>query len=98
EAIRAYGKSPADIPNAAYRTDEAGAYVEVHIEQGPVLETRNQPLGIVSAIFGQTYLNVEFAGEAGHAGTVPMALRRDALAGAAEAILLGECLASETKG
>ena len=98
DAIKAYGKSPADIPTAAYRDGEAAAYVEVHIEQGPVLETRNQPLGVVSAIFGQTYLNVEFLGEAGHAGTVPMALRRDALAGAAEAMLLGERLARETNG
>ena len=89
---------PTDIPAAAYRREEVAAYVEVHIEQGPVLETRNQPLGVVTAIIGQTYLNVEFLGEAGHAGTVPMMLRRDALAGAAEAMLLGETLARETKG
>jgi allantoate deiminase len=63
-----------------------------------VLETRNQPLGVVTAIIGQTYLNIEFLGEAGHAGTVPMMLRRDALAGAAEAMLLGETLARDTKG
>jgi allantoate deiminase len=98
DAIKAYGKSPADIPGAAHSPDETAAYVEVHIEQGPVLEARNQPLGVVTAIIGQTYLNVEFSGEAGHAGTVPMLLRRDALAGAAEAMLLGESLARETKG
>ena len=63
-----------------------------------MLETRNQPLGVVTAIIGQTYLNVELLGEAGHAGTVPMLLRRDALAGAAEAMLLGETLARDTKG
>ena len=89
---------PDAIPAAAYAREDAAAYVEVHIEQGPVLETRSQPLGIVTAIIGQTYLNVEFLGEAGHAGTVPMMLRRDALAGAAEAMLLGESLARETKG
>jgi allantoate deiminase len=98
DAIATYSKSPADIPAAAYRRDEAAAYVEVHIEQGPVLETRDQPLGVVTAIIGQTYLNIEFLGEAGHAGTVPMLLRRDALAGAAEAMLLGESLARDTKG
>ena len=98
DALVAYGKSPADIPAAAYPRGEAAAYVEVHIEQGPVLETRNQPLGVVTAIVGQTYLNIEFLGEAGHAGTVPMPLRRDALAGAAEAMLLGETLARDTKG
>jgi allantoate deiminase len=98
DALHAYGKSPDDIAAAAYARDEAAAYVEVHIEQGPVLEARKQPLGVVTAIIGQTYLNVEFLGEAGHAGTVPMLLRRDALAGAAEAMLLGETLARETKG
>src|ERR1041385_1392647 len=98
DAIRAYGKSPDDIAAAAYGRDEATAYIEVHIEQGPVLEARKQPLGVVTAIIGQTYLNVEFLGEAGHAGTVPMLLRRDALAGAAEAMLLGETLARETNG
>jgi allantoate deiminase len=98
DALATYGKSPSDIPSAAYARHEAAAYVEVHIEQGPVLETRNQPLGVVTAIIGQTYLNIEFLGEAGHAGTVPMLLRRDALAGAAEAVLLGETLARDTKG
>src|SRR5436190_1379812 len=98
DAIAAYGKSPADIPAAAYGRGEAAAYVELHIEQGPVLESRNQPLGIVTAIIGQTYLNIEFLGEAGHAGTVPMSMRRDALAGAAEGMLLGERLARETNG
>ncbi len=98
DAIAGYGKSVADIATAAYRREDVAAYVELHIEQGPVLETRNQPLGVVTAIVGQTYLNVELLGEAGHAGTVPMLLRRDALAGAAEAMLLGETLARESKG
>jgi allantoate deiminase len=98
DALAAYGKSARDIAAAAYAREEAAAYAEVHIEQGPVLETRNQPLGVVTAIIGQTYLNIEFLGEAGHAGTVPMPLRRDALAGAAEAMLLGETLARDTKG
>jgi allantoate deiminase len=98
EAIKQYGKNPADIPAAAYAPGIAAAYVEVHIEQGPVLEYRNQPLGVVNSIAGQTYLNVELLGEAGHAGTVPMLLRRDALAGAAEAILTAERMARDTKG
>jgi allantoate deiminase len=98
DALAAYGKAPSDIRAAAYPREDAAAYLEVHIEQGPVLETRNQPLGVVTAIIGQTYLNIELLGEAGHAGTVPMLLRRDALAGAAEAMLLGETLARETKG
>jgi allantoate deiminase len=59
-------------------------YVEVHIEQGPVLQARDLPVGVVSAIAGQSRIKVEFIGEAGHAGTVPMAQRHDALCGAAE--------------
>jgi allantoate deiminase len=98
EAIVQYGKNPDDIAAAAYPRDVAAAYVEVHIEQGPVLEYKKQALGVVNAIAGQSYLNVEFLGEAGHAGTVPMMLRRDALAGSAEVILLAEKLARDTKG
>lgn len=63
------------------------AYVEVHIEQGPVLERLAIPLGCVTAISGQTRRAIRLEGAAGHAGTVPMAGRRDALAGAAECIL-----------
>lgn len=98
DAIVQYGKDPAQIAAAAYSRDVAAAYVEVHIEQGPVLEYKGQPLGVVTAIAGQSYLNVEFLGEAGHAGTVPMMLRRDALAGSAEVVLLAERLARDTKG
>jgi allantoate deiminase len=98
DAVVQYGKNPDDIAAAAYPRDVAAAYVEVHIEQGPVLEYKSQPLGVVTAIAGQSYLNVEFLGEAGHAGTVPMMLRRDALAGSAEVILLAEKLARDTKG
>ena len=98
DAVRAYGKKPEDVAAAAYRSDDVAAYVEVHIEQGPVLESRNQPLGVVNAIIGQTFLLVEIFGEAGHAGTVPMLLRRDALAGCAETMLLAEKLARDTKG
>ncbi len=65
-------------------------YAEVHIEQGPVLEKNNLPVGVVTAIAGQSRLRVEFHGVAGHAGTVPMNLRHDALAGAAELILATE--------
>jgi len=66
------------------------AYLEAHIEQGPVLEAQNQPLAVVTAIAGQTRISVEFTGQAGHAGTTPMRLRRDALCGAAELILAAE--------
>jgi allantoate deiminase len=86
-ALRAYGKNPRDISAAAYRPQDAAAFVEVHIEQGPVLEEKGEPLGIVTGIVGQSRLRVTVRGEAGHAGTVPMHLRRDAYAGAAEMAL-----------
>ncbi len=98
DAIRAYGKNPEEVAASAYKPGEVVAYVEVHIEQGPVLEAGQQPLGVVTAIAGQTYLAVEFAGEAGHAGTVPMRLRRDALAGASEMVLFAERVAREYRG
>jgi allantoate deiminase len=84
DAIRGFGGDPAALASA--RRDPAGllGYVEVHIEQGPVLEAEGLPVGVVTGIAGQTRSEVVFTGVAGHAGTVPMALRRDALAGAAE--------------
>jgi allantoate deiminase len=76
-----------EYKSCAYRREDVVAYLEVHIEQGPVLEAENLPLGVVSAINGANRLAVEVQGIAGHAGTVPMALRRDALAAAAECVL-----------
>jgi allantoate deiminase len=94
-ALRAYGKDPDKIASAAVPPGEAAAFVEVHIEQGPVLETENQPLAVVSAIVGQTRLQATVTGVAGHAGTVPMQLRHDALTGVAEMILLAEKIAAD---
>jgi allantoate deiminase len=95
EALRAYGKEPENIHQAAIPRGEAAAFVEVHIEQGPVLEAESQPLGVVTAIVGQTRLQATVTGESGHAGTVPMTLRRDALAGTAEMVLLAESIARD---
>ena len=83
EAIRAFGLDPSAIGEARV-TDATLGYLEFHIEQGPVLESLCLPLGIVTAIAGQSRLEVVFEGKANHAGTTPMHLRRDALAGAAE--------------
>jgi allantoate deiminase len=93
DALRAYGKEPARAGQEAYDPAEAAAYVEVHIEQGPVLEAEGEALGVVTAIAAQSRLSLTLTGEAGHAGTVPMALRRDALAAAAEIILALEAIA-----
>jgi allantoate deiminase len=78
------------IVKAARNKNEFLGYAEIHIEQGPVLEKNNLPVGVVTAIAGQSRLRVEFQGDAGHAGTVPMNLRHDALAGAAELVLAVE--------
>lgn len=74
----------------AQRREKFLGYAEVHIEQGPVLEARDLPVGVVTAIAGQSRIRVEFHGVAGHAGTVPMDRRHDALAGAAELVLAAE--------
>jgi allantoate deiminase len=87
------------IVKARRKRDEFLGYAEVHIEQGPVLESKNLPVGVVTAIAGQSRISVEFHGVAGHAGTVPMNLRHDALAGAAELVLAAErCGVTATVG
>jgi allantoate deiminase len=83
EAIWQFGLDPAHIPHAVMSSDVRG-YLEFHIEQGPVLESLGLPLAVVDGIAGQSRLEVRFIGKAGHAGTTPMNLRRDALAAAAE--------------
>ena len=93
DAMRGYGLDPAAIPSAAMRKDEALAYVEVHIEQGPVLEQDDQPVGVVTSIAGQNRTRVTVSGMAGHAGTVPMPLRQDALLAASEMMLAAEGIA-----
>jgi allantoate deiminase len=97
ESIRAYGLDPGQIPAAAIDDDALG-FVEIHIEQGPVLEAENLSVAAVTGIVGQTRLTIELAGQANHAGTTPMHLRRDALAGAAEWISAVEKLAKGTEG
>jgi allantoate deiminase len=86
EALTQFGLDPDHIGAAARARRELHAYVELHIEQGPVLEQNKLPVGVVTAIAGATRLAAHLTGMAGHAGTVPMALRRDALAGASECI------------
>ncbi len=83
KAIENFGLNPENIPQAKLGNDALG-YLEFHIEQGPLLESLNQPLAAVEAIAGQSRLEFTFVGRANHAGTTPMHLRRDAVAGAAE--------------
>ena len=94
-ALRGFGLDPAQLPLAARRRDDVILYLEPHIEQGPVLEAQDLPVGIVTGIAAQTRLRVALTGMANHAGTTPMPLRRDALAAAAEAMLALEAIAQE---
>jgi allantoate deiminase len=86
EALLRFGGDPDEIPGIARKRGAYRAYLEVHIEQGPQLEAADLPVGVVSAINGITRARARVTGEAGHAGTVPMPMRRDALAGLAEII------------
>jgi allantoate deiminase len=83
DSIAAGGLDLTQLPAARIAPSTLG-YLEFHIEQGPALESADLPVGIVDAIAGQTRLSVAFDGQAAHAGTTPMRMRRDALAGAAE--------------
>jgi allantoate deiminase len=95
EAVRIFGLNPGAIGRAGRHRRELLGYVELHIEQGPVLEAEDLPVGVVTAINGAARFRIELEGMAGHAGTVPMTLRRDALAGAADIILAIERICGE---
>ena len=90
QALQQFGLDPAALGACKRGRKEIAAYLEVHIEQGPVLQAHKQPLAAVTAINGATRMRVTVTGFAGHAGTVPMMLRQDALAAAAQMVLAVE--------
>ena len=96
-AIENFGLNPAEIPRAAL-SDATLAYLEFHIEQGPVLESLGRGLGVVETIVGQTRMEFVFLGRTNHAGTTPMHLRHDAIAAAAEWIVAVEHTANSHPG
>jgi allantoate deiminase len=97
EAMKDWGLDPTRSAEAARDPSEIGAYLELHIEQGAVLESRAIPIGVVDAIAGPLFLTARLYGRADHAGATPMGeLRRDALTGAAEVILAAETVARAT--
>jgi allantoate deiminase len=96
EAMRAGGYDPGRIGEAARPAGTVAAYVELHVEQGRVLENEDLPAGIVTGIAGAVWFRFVLEGETGHAGATPMSLRRDALAAAAEIVGLAEAEASAT--
>jgi len=87
QALIEFGCDPERFEDSVYKPGSIGAYLELHIEQGPVLEALGQPVGIVTGIAGPLWLTVTLTGAAGHAGSVPMRMRKDALVGAARIIL-----------
>lgn len=96
-ALRNFGLDPANLENAILAPDAIG-FLEIHIEQGPVLEAEDLSLAVVAAIAGQARLEITFTGQANHAGTTPMHLRQDAVAAAAEWISAVENLAQSHAG
>ncbi len=97
DALAAFG-APPDPAKVSRAKGSVRAYLEVHIEQGPVLEDRGLPVGIVTAIAGATRATIRVTGSPGHVGTVPMALRRDAGAAAAEMALAVERVSARAEG
>ncbi|MFB5189576.1 M20 family metallo-hydrolase [Alicyclobacillus fastidiosus] len=99
EALLEFGLNPDDIFHEVRRHQgELSVYLEMHIEQGPILEKENHPVGIVTAIAGPTWMEIEIQGKAGHAGTIPMRMRQDALLGASEIALALEQICLDYAG
>ena len=87
EALKEFGCDVTKFKESEYKPGSIFCFLELHIEQGPVLDVANKPLGIVTGISGPLWLTVKLKGMAGHAGSVPMPMRKDALLGAAEIIV-----------
>jgi allantoate deiminase len=97
-ALEDFGLDPEDVVMQQIGIPQFIGYLEAHIEQGPVLEAANLPLGVVEAIAGQSRLWLHFDGKAGHAGTEPMTMRRDALVAASEFVVAVNGLARSVAG
>ncbi|MEH0875405.1 allantoate amidohydrolase [Pectobacterium cacticida] len=96
QALTIAGLDPLQIARAERPVDDIVGYLELHIEQGPCLEQQDLALGVVTAINGARRLNCTFLGQAGHAGTVPMTQRHDALAAAAHWMAQAELITQES--
>jgi allantoate deiminase len=96
EAMRGYGLDPERVGEAARPEGSVAAYVELHIEQGRILENEGLAVGVVTGIAAPVWLRFVLTGETGHAGTTPMGLRRDPLAAAAEVMGIVEAEAAAT--
>jgi allantoate deiminase/N-carbamoyl-L-amino-acid hydrolase len=98
QALIDFGCNPAKFKESEYAAGSIFCYLELHIEQGPVLDIANKPIAVVSGISGPLWLTVKLKGMAGHTGSVPMPLRKDALLGAAEIIVAVNEIATQVPG
>jgi allantoate deiminase/N-carbamoyl-L-amino-acid hydrolase len=98
QALRDFGCDPTKFKESEYPAGSIHCFLELHIEQGPVLDIGGKPIGVVSGISGPLWLTVKLKGMAGHAGSVPMPLRKDALLGAAEIIVALNQIAIQVPG
>ncbi len=98
QALRVFGLDPVSLPSLARRPADTFGYLELHIEQGPVLEAENLPLGVVTSIAAAARFALDIEGHAGHAGTVPMHLRHDAFAAGADFAVAARRIATAAEG
>jgi allantoate deiminase/N-carbamoyl-L-amino-acid hydrolase len=98
KALQDFGCDTSKFKESTYKPGSIFCFLELHIEQGPVLDIANKPIGIVSGISGPLWLTVTLKGVAGHTGSVPMPLRKDALLGAAEIIVALNQIATQEPG
>jgi allantoate deiminase/N-carbamoyl-L-amino-acid hydrolase len=98
EALLEFGGDPERFEESRYAPGQVGVFLELHIEQGPVLESLGSPVGIVTGISGPLWLTVDLYGFAGHAGSVPMGMRKDALVGASKIVVGVQALATSEPG
>ena len=98
QALIDFGCDPAKFKESEYKPGSIFCFLELHIEQGPILDIGKKPIGVVSGISGPLWLTVKLKGMAGHTGSVPMPLRKDALLGAAEIIVAVNEIATQVPG
>jgi len=98
QALIDFGCDPTKFAKDEYKPGSIFCFLELHIEQGPVLDNGHLPIGVVTGISGPLWLTVKLRGMAGHAGSVPMAMRKDALVGAAEIIIALNEIATQVPG
>lgn len=98
QALIDFGCDPTKFQESEYAPGSIYCFLELHIEQGPVLDIGHKPIGVVSGISGPLWLTVKLKGMAGHAGSVPMPLRKDALLGAAEITVALNEIATQVPG